>query len=64
MDSPGLAGWRASGVSGGSEAPGVAGSRGRDVSIGRPGGFGAPGLFLIIGANGVLYSPNPTHMVS
>lgn len=26
-DSPGLAGWRASGVSGGSEAPGVAGSR-------------------------------------
>lgn len=43
---------------------GAAGSGGRDVRTGRQGGSWALGIFLIIGANGVLYSFNPTHMVS
>lgn len=51
-------------VSGGSENSRRGCSWGRDVRAARPGGFGAPALFLIIGANGVLYSLNPTHMVS
>lgn len=60
---PGRAG-RASRVSGAVRIPGAAGSGSRNLRIGQPRGFGAPGLFLIIGANGVLYRLNPTHMVS
>lgn len=56
---------KASWMSRGSEIPrhgwGTAGLWGRDSELGGPEGPGL-GIFLLIGANGVLYSLNPIHM--